>query len=56
MSGCSNIARSIRIRQALVAWAPRPTALSGRCEGHQWEFSQILRLVEAEVWGASRID
>jgi PhnB protein len=25
-------------------------------EGHQWEFSQILRLVEPEAWGASRID
>ncbi len=25
-------------------------------EGHQWEFSQILQIVEPEVWGAVRID
>jgi uncharacterized glyoxalase superfamily protein PhnB len=24
-------------------------------EGHQWEFSQMLRSVEPEAWGASRI-
>jgi uncharacterized glyoxalase superfamily protein PhnB len=25
-------------------------------EGHQWEFSQILQIVEPEAWGAVRID
>ncbi len=25
-------------------------------EGHQWEFGQILRLVEPEAWGAIRIE
>jgi uncharacterized glyoxalase superfamily protein PhnB len=25
-------------------------------EGHQWEFSQLLRIVEPEVWGATRIE
>ena len=25
-------------------------------EGHQWEFSQILRTIEPEEWGATRID
>ena len=25
-------------------------------EGHQWEFSQTLRIVEPEAWGAIRID
>jgi uncharacterized glyoxalase superfamily protein PhnB len=25
-------------------------------EGHQWEFSQMLRLVEPETWGAIRIE
>jgi uncharacterized glyoxalase superfamily protein PhnB len=25
-------------------------------EGHQWEFSQMLRIVEPEAWGAIRID
>jgi uncharacterized glyoxalase superfamily protein PhnB len=25
-------------------------------EGHQWEFSQMLRLVEPEAWGATRIE
>jgi uncharacterized glyoxalase superfamily protein PhnB len=25
-------------------------------EGHQWEFSQILSIVEPEVWGAMRIE
>ena len=25
-------------------------------EGHQWEFSQILKIVEPEAWGAVRID
>jgi len=24
-------------------------------EGHQWEFSQVMRLVEPEEWGARRI-
>lgn len=24
-------------------------------EGHQWEFSQVLRLVDPEDWGATRI-
>ena len=25
-------------------------------EGHQWEFSQMLRVVEPESWGATRIE
>lgn len=25
------------------------------CEGHQWEFSQVMRLVQPEDWGATRI-
>src|SRR5262245_36298681 len=25
-------------------------------EGHQWEFTQILRVVEPEAWGARRIE
>jgi len=25
-------------------------------EGHQWEFSQVLRIVEPEAWGATRIE
>ena len=25
-------------------------------EGHQWEFSQVRRIVEPEAWGATRID
>jgi uncharacterized glyoxalase superfamily protein PhnB len=25
-------------------------------EGHQWEFSQLLRFVEPEAWGATRIE
>jgi uncharacterized glyoxalase superfamily protein PhnB len=25
-------------------------------EGHQWEFSQLLRSVEPKAWGATRID
>ena len=25
-------------------------------EGHQWEFSQLLKVVEPESWGASRIE
>jgi uncharacterized glyoxalase superfamily protein PhnB len=25
-------------------------------QGHQWEFSQVLRTVEPEAWGATRID
>jgi uncharacterized glyoxalase superfamily protein PhnB len=25
-------------------------------EGHQWEFSQLLRIVEPEAWGATRIE
>jgi uncharacterized glyoxalase superfamily protein PhnB len=25
-------------------------------QGHQWEFSQVLRAVEPEAWGATRID
>lgn len=25
-------------------------------EGHQWEFSQTLRIVEPEAWGATRIE
>ncbi len=25
-------------------------------EGHQWEFAQVLRLVEPETWGATRLE
>jgi uncharacterized glyoxalase superfamily protein PhnB len=25
-------------------------------EGHQWEFAQVMRMVEPEAWGAARID
>jgi len=25
-------------------------------EGHQWEFSQVLGVVEPEAWGATRVE
>ncbi|MGH7924951.1 MAG: VOC family protein [Candidatus Binatus sp.] len=36
-------------------WALRSYAAID-LEGHQWEFSQVLRIVEPEAWGALRID